>query len=203
MIDFITELQNLFKRCAFHVVGISKPDSPEFLHFIWMKLNKQQFGSCFKKKDFQFRENLYINKFDFEQTSILIELCVIPHTSTIKRTITAMASPCLVLPSNITNTSLVEPPFCLKIRVIYCPRLYQLLVRRCPFYSSRESSLSILLMGIPAFRNSFTTSCLYAWSAKGSQCGVLTTFLSTECLFDETISLQASQKIFVPLTIRC
>ena len=206
MIDFITELQNLFKHCAFHVAGISKPDSPEFLHFIWMKLNKQQFGSCFKKKDFQFRENLYINKFDFEQTSILIELCVIPHTSTIKRTITAMASPCLVLPSNITNTSLVEPPcpgkdnsffilstFCLKIRVIYCPRLYQLLVRRCPFYSSRESSLSILLMEIPAFRNSLTTSCLYACSAKGSQCGVLPTFLSTECLFDETISL----------TIRC
>ena len=133
MIDFITELQNLFKRCTFHVVGISKPDSPEFLHFIWMKLNKQQFGSCFKKKDFQFRENLYINKFDFEQTSILIERCVIPHTSTIKRTITAMAPPCLVLPSNITDTSLVEPP---------CPGKRQFLLYPLHFLLENKGNIS-------------------------------------------------------------
>ena len=150
-----------------------------------------------------------------------------------------MASPCL-------DTSLVVSPCrargkdssffilstsCLKIRVIYCVRL-ELLVRRWLFFSSRERSLSILLMGIPSFRNSSTTSCLYACWAKGSvlswrvfsQLSVsvivcsfnfdfllrsfdLTCFCDAQCnlmtlFLDDKISLQASQKMFVPLTIR-
>lgn len=76
-----------------------------------------------------------------------------------------MASPCLVLPLSITVTSLViyscpgkDSSFfilstsCLQIRVIYRPRL-ELLVRRWPFFFNRERSLSILLIGIPAFKN--------------------------------------------------
>lgn len=147
-----------------------------------------------------------------------------------------MASPCLVLPSNITDTSLVICPCAgkdssfLKIWVIYCARL-ELLVRWWPFFSSRECSLSILLMGIPAFRNSSTISCLYACWAKTSVlswrvfsrlsawaivcsfnfdllfCFDLTCFCDAQCnlmtlFLDDKISLQASQKIFLPLMIK-
>ena len=181
---------------------------------------------------------------DFEQMSILIRRCVIIQSSLIKRKIIAIASPCLVLPSNITETSLVisspgkDSSFfilstsCLKIRETYCPRC-ALWVRRYPFFSSKGRSLSTFPIGIPAFKNSSTTSCRYACSANGSvlslrvfsllsasaiACSLnldlfsasfpLACFLELQCdakmlFLDDTISLQALQKIVVPLTLRC
>ena len=114
---------------------------------------------------------------DFEQMSIRIRCCDIIQLSLINQTIIAIASPCLVLLSNITETSLVPSALpgkdnscftlsvsCLRMRNIYCPRL-ELPVRRYPFFSRRGRRVSILWIGITALRNS---SCRYARSVKGN-----------------------------------
>ena len=116
----------------------------------------------------------------FEQMSIRARRLDIIQLSLINRTIIAIASPCLVLPSNITETSLVPSALpgkvnscftlsvsCLKMRDMYCPRL-ELPVRRYQFFSRRGRRVSILWIGILALRNSSTTSCRYARSVKGN-----------------------------------